>query len=201
MLAREDGYRQPVPKQSKAFPPGPPRPWNNSVFVESSHLKKKAKTTQKTLPQACSNILSVNNLESKVTFPSEHSVGRVGRGQRGMRSRECTTPSPRHSQAGDRGRAGKAGWGEEAEQEGALGVRGKMLSPFFHQLSPKQGQTPPPSSHTSAHPTAGRMACGTEPSGLSLPRCCFLGTVAAPHVGMSGPAHRGASCTTGALLQ
>lgn len=43
VLAREDGCRQPVPKQSKAFPPGPPRPWNNSVFVESSHLKKKIK--------------------------------------------------------------------------------------------------------------------------------------------------------------
>lgn len=52
--------------------------------------------------------------------------------------------------------------GEEAEQKRALGVRGKMISPFFHQLSLKQGQMPPPSSHTSAHLTTGRMASGTE---------------------------------------
>lgn len=86
------------------------------------------------------------------------------------------------------GESRKRGLGEEAEQKRALLVRGKMISPFFHQLSLKQGQTPPPSSHTSAHLCTGRMAQSC--AGLSLPRCCSVGMVAAPPVGMSCPAHQ-----------
>lgn len=53
--------------------------WNSVT----SKKKQKQTTTQqqKTLPQACSNILSVNNLESKVTFPRESGAGEGGQGQ------------------------------------------------------------------------------------------------------------------------
>lgn len=95
------------------------------------------------------------------------------------------------------GESRKRGLGEEAEQKRALGVRGKMISPFFHQLSLRQGQTPPPSSHTSAHLSTGRMA--QTCAGLSLPYCCFVGTVAAPHVGTSCPAPLVHGCSDGTM--
>lgn len=38
------------------------------------------------------------------------------------------------------GESRKRELGEEAQQKRALGVRGKMISSFFHQLSLKQGQ-------------------------------------------------------------
>lgn len=112
-----------------------------------------------------------------------------------MQNRECTAPS----QAGDQGRAGKGGWGRRQSRKGLQGLRGKMISPFFHHLSLTQGQTPPPPSHTSAHFTSGSVAQSC--AGLSPPCCCFMGTVAASHMGLSCPAHRAASCTTGAWLQ
>lgn len=201
MLAREDGCRQPVPKQRKAFPPGPPRPWNNSVFVESSHFKKKGKTTQKTLPQACSNILSVNNLESKVTFSSEHSVGRVSRGQRGMQNRECTAPSPRHSQAGDQGRAGKGNGGGGRAEKGSRGKRQDDFT-FLSPAVPEAGTNATsilPHFSTPHHWQDGEWHRAVQ--GSACPAAASWGQWQHLYVGMSCPAHQGRSCTTAARLQ
>lgn len=146
MLAREDGCRQLVPKQSKAFPPGPHALGIIHFLWNPVTLKKKGKTTQKTLPQACSNILSVNNLESKVTFPREHTVGRVGRGQRGMWNAQ--PPALGTARLGTRGEQEKGvGGGGTAEK----GSRGKRQDDFIF-LSPAVPEAgtnlPPPSSHT-----------------------------------------------------
>lgn len=109
-------------------------------------------------------------------------------------------PQPQAQPGWGPGENRRGGLGKKAEQKRALGVRGKMISPFFHQLSLKQGQTPPPSSHTSTCHHC-RMCVAQGCAGPSLPCCCFLGMVAAPHMGTSCPAHQGASCTTCAWLQ
>lgn len=65
-----NGVRQHVPKHCRAFPPGPMSPLKEFMFLWN--LKKKKK---KSPLHACSNILTVNNLGSKVTFPGRSTAG------------------------------------------------------------------------------------------------------------------------------